>query len=29
MVVFFVDRTRCKINDIEINDGEIFNNKDY
>ncbi len=29
MVVFFVDRTRCEINEIEINDGKIFNHDDY
>ena len=29
MVIFFVDRTRCEINEIEINDGEISNHEDY
>ena len=29
MAVFFVDRTRCGKNEIKINDGEIFNHKDY
>jgi len=29
MAVFFIDRTRCEINEIEINDGKIFNHEDY
>ena len=29
MVVFFIDRTRCGINEIKINQGETFNHKDY
>ncbi len=29
MVVFFVDRTRCEINEIIGNDGDISNHEDY
>ncbi len=29
MVVFFIDRTRCELNEIKINDGEKFNHEDF
>ena len=29
MVIFFVDRSRCEINEKQINDGKAFNHADY
>ena len=29
MVVFYIDRTRCKPNDLVINQGKKFNHKDF
>lgn len=29
MVIFFIDRSRCKVNEKQVNDGEAFNHVDY